>query len=57
MAINDLEEAQKDFHLVLKVDPKSKDAQEQLQIVKRKIKQHVAKERKLFGKLIISCAL
>jgi len=44
-----LELAKKDFELVLQVEPNNREAQQQLNVVIKKIKQHVAKEKVIFG--------
>ena len=49
VAINDLELARKDFELVLQVEPNNREVQQQLNVVNKKIKQHVAKEKVIFG--------
>lgn len=49
VAINDLELAKKDFELVLQVEPNNREVQQQLNVVNKKIKQHVAKEKVIFG--------
>jgi len=49
VAINDLELAKKDFELVLQVEPNNREAQQQLNVLIKRIKQHVAKEKVIFG--------
>ena len=53
LSINELELAKKDFELVLKIDPNNREAQQQLNFVNKKIKQHTAKEKVIFGELMI----
>jgi len=49
VAINDLELAKKDFELVLQIEPNNREVQKQLNVVNKKIKQHMAKEKVIFG--------
>ena len=49
VAINDLELAKKDFELVLQIEPNNREVRQQLNMVNKKIKQHVAKEKVIFG--------
>lgn len=45
-----MELAKKDFELVLTVEPNNREVQQQLNALNKKIKQHVAKEKVIFGK-------
>ena len=51
LAINELELAKKDFEHVLRIDAKNKETQQQLNLVNKKIKQHTAKEKSIYGEL------
>lgn len=44
--------AKADFEHVLKIDPRNKEAQQQLHLVNKKIKQHAAKEKSIYGEII-----
>ena len=44
--------AKADFEHVLKIDPSNREAQQQLHLVNKKIKQHAAKEKTVYGELI-----
>lgn len=53
LSISELDLAKKDFELVLKIDPKNREAQQQLNLVNKNIKQHTAKEKVIFGKYLV----
>lgn len=53
LSISELDLAKKDFELVFKIDPKNREAQQQLNLVNKKIKQHTAKEKVIFGKYLV----
>lgn len=48
-----MELAKKDFELVLQVEPNNREVQQQLNALNKKIKQHVAKEKVIFGKFFL----
>lgn len=50
LSISELDLAKKDFELVLEIDPNNREAKEQLNLVNKKIKQHTAKQKVIFGK-------
>ena len=43
--------AKADFEHVLKIDTGNKEAQQQLHLVNKKIKEHTAKEKSIYGEL------
>lgn len=47
--------ARDDFEHVLKLDPGNKEARQQLQLVNKKIQQHTAKEKSIYGELLLYC--
>ena len=40
---------------MLKLDPGNKEARQQLQLVNKKIRQHTAKEKSIYGELFLYC--
>ena len=55
VAVEDLDKARDDFEHVLKLDPGNKEARQQLQLVNKKIRQHTAKEKSIYGELFLYC--
>ena len=55
VAVEDLDKARDDFEHVLKLDPGNKEARQQLQLVNKKIRQHTAKEKSIYGELLLHC--